>query len=192
MDEQSPDLSREMLRTGQWQALTNAELDAIRVALRKVHVTRDPSHHLDARTMGERLSDRIAAFGGSWTFVTLFLLFIVGWALLNTDILAPRKAAFDPYPYVFLNLMLSMVAALQAPIIMMTQNRLATRDRLDAQNDYEVNFKAELEVRALHEKLDLLRDVQWAELVRMQERQIQLLERAVGGLPGSSPGIPEL
>jgi uncharacterized membrane protein len=98
--------------------------------------------------------------------------------VLNTEILGPRHDAFDPYPYVFLNLILSMIAALQAPVIRMSQNRAAARDRLDAKNDYAVNLKAELEIRELHDKLDGLREAQWAELVRLQQEQLRLLELA--------------
>jgi uncharacterized membrane protein len=104
------------------------------------------------RTLGERMADRIAAFGGSWTFILLFLAVLAVWTLGNTELLGPRRAAFDPYPYVFLNLILSMLTALQAPVIMMSQNRGAERDRLNAATDYRVNVRAEHEVRRLHEK----------------------------------------
>jgi uncharacterized membrane protein len=130
----------------------------------------------ESRTFGERLADRIAAVGGAWTFILLFLAFLAGWTFVNTEILAPRREAFDPYPYIFLNLFLSMLAALQAPVIMMSQNRQVSRDRLEARNNYEVNLKAELEIRELHDKLDVLREAQWAELVRMQNEQSRLLE----------------
>jgi uncharacterized membrane protein len=104
-------------------------------------------------TMGERLADRVAEFGGSWTFIGLFAATLVGWALLNTDVLG--AAAFDPYPYVFLNLLLSMLAAVQAPIIMMSQNRQAARDRIAAARDYETNLRAE---RKIDELIRLLRE----------------------------------
>ena len=102
-------------------------------------------------TVGDRLADRVAAFGGSWTFITIFLVVLVAWTLCNSFILAWSAAAFDPYPYIFLNLILSMLAALQAPIIMMSQNRHAVRDRVAAGLDYEINLKAELEIMALHQ-----------------------------------------
>ena len=105
---------------------------------------------LDDRTFGERLADRVAAFGGSWPFIFLALAAIGVWMAVNHA----RAQPFDPYPYILLNLVLSCLAALQAPIIMMSQNRQADRDRQDAQNDYEVNMKAELEIVALHAKLD--------------------------------------
>lgn len=102
---------------------------------------------------GQRLADGIARVGGSWGFIIAFLLFLVFWCLINTILLTTR--AFDPYPFIFLNLVLSMLAAIQAPIIMMSQNRQAERDRFEAAKDYEVNLKAELEVLSLHQKIDM-------------------------------------
>jgi uncharacterized membrane protein len=141
-------------------------------------VTRDVNRELEEnRRLGERVADRIAAFGGSWTFILLFLLVLVAWVVLNSLVLARRDRAFDPYPYILLNLFLSMIAALQAPVIMMSQNRMASRDRLEAAHDYEVNLMAEVEIRTLHDKLDQLRDHDWASLVVQQQEQIRLLER---------------
>jgi uncharacterized membrane protein len=131
----------------------------------------------DQRTFGERLADRIASFGGSWSFILSCLFALSVWIAFNAFILPARGEAFDPYPFILLNLVLSMVAALQAPLILMSQNRQAAHDRVDAAHDYEVNLKAELEIRHLHEKLDLLRERQWSELVAMQQQQIELLER---------------
>lgn len=119
----------------------------------------------DGQTYGERLADRVAAIGGSWCFIIGFSLFLVAWALLNTLVLA--RHAFDPFPFIFLNLMLSMLAALQAPIIMMSQNRQAQKDRLAAAMDSEVNLKSEAELAALHDKVDRLQ-AQIAELVALQ------------------------
>lgn len=102
---------------------------------------------------GQRLADTIARVGGSWSFIIAFLLFLVCWCVVNTIVLLTR--AFDPYPFIFLNLVLSMLAAIQAPIIMMSQNRQAERDRFEAAKDYEVNLKAELEVLSLHQKIDM-------------------------------------
>jgi uncharacterized membrane protein len=104
----------------------------------------------------DRLADRVAAVGGSWGFIFSFMAVLVGWMLLNTDVLAHWHLQFDPYPYIFLNLMLSMLAAIQAPIIMMSQNRSSDRDRVAASHDYEVNLRAELEIMRLHEKIDML------------------------------------
>ena len=103
---------------------------------------------------GDRLSDKVAAWGGSWSFIVGFSIFLLAWTALNTFVLA--RSAFDPYPFIFLNLMLSMVAALQAPIIMMSQNRQAAKDRLEDRIDYETNAHAAREIAALQEKLDLL------------------------------------
>lgn len=153
--------------------------------LHRKPVARDVNRaFMDERSIGEKLADRIAAFGGSWPFILTFLAFLTGWMILNSEILAARREAFDPYPYILLNLILSTLAALQAPVIMMSQNRQATRDRLDAANDYEVNLKAETEIRGLHDKLDALREADWAELVRMQQVQIQLLQRLLEDVAG--------
>ena len=107
-------------------------------------------------SFGERLSDRAAAVGGSWGFIIAFALVLFGWMLLNSEILTRFNAAFDPYPFIFLNLMLSTLAAIQAPIIMMSQNRASNKDRIAAAHDYEVNLRAEIDIIRLHEKIDLL------------------------------------
>jgi len=125
-------------------------------------------------TFGERLSDRIAAFGGSWRFIISFGVVIVLWIAANVVLLATR--AFDPFPFILLNLILSCLAALQAPVIMMSQNRVEARDRLRAENDYKVNLKAELEIRHLHEKIDHLLRRQYNRLFEIQQIQIELLE----------------
>jgi uncharacterized membrane protein len=121
--------------------------------------------------LGERVADRVAAFGGSWTFIFIAVVAIAAWMVLNAMIGKP----FDPYPYILLNLVLSCLAALQAPVIMMSQNRQAAHDRLEAEHDYEVNVKAELEIVALHAKLDEIRDQKWVELIKLQEQQLALL-----------------
>src|SRR5207248_3323934 len=125
-------------------------------------------------TFGERLSDRIAEFGGSWKFLITFGAVIVVWIGANAVLLATR--AFDPYPFILLNLVLSCLAAIQAPVIMMSQNRAESRDRLRAENDYKVNLKAELEIRHLHEKIDHLLRRQYNRLFEIQQIQIELLE----------------
>jgi len=155
-----------------------AERRVMEYLLDQRRVTRDVNRELEEnRRLGERVADRIAAFGGSWTFILLFLVVLVAWVVLNSLVLARRGRAFDPYPYILLNLFLSMIAALQAPVIMMSQNRMAARDRLEAAHDYEVNLMAEVEIRTLHDKLDQLRDHDWASLVVQQQEQIRLLER---------------
>ena len=125
-------------------------------------------------TFGERLSDRIAEFGGSWKFLITFGVVIIVWIGANVALLATR--AFDPYPFILLNLILSCLAAVQAPVIMMSQNRAEARDRLRAENDYKINLKAELEIRHLHEKIDHLLRRQYNRLFEIQQIQIELLE----------------
>jgi len=125
-------------------------------------------------TFGERLSDRIASFGGSWRFISLFGGVLFAWIILNGILLLNH--GFDPYPFILLNLILSCLAAIQAPIIMMSQNRSEARDRLRAENDYKVNLKAELEIRHLHEKIDHLLRRQYNRLFEIQQIQIELLE----------------
>ena len=125
-------------------------------------------------TFGERLSDRIASFGGSWRFIILFGVVLVLWIILNAALLLNR--GFDPYPFILLNLILSCLAAMQAPIIMMSQNRAELRDRLRSENDYKINLKAELEIRHLHEKIDHLLRRQYNRLFEIQQIQIELLE----------------
>ena len=146
-------------------------------------ISRGVGHaELDDRTFGERLADRVAAFGGSWGFILTFMAVLIAWVVLNSYILARTGDAFDPFPYILLNLFLSMLAAIQAPVILMSQNRQAAKDRENAEHDYEVNLKAELEVRLLHEKLDELREQKWAALVEMQQEQIRMLQNLVAEL----------
>ena len=142
----------------------------------RLHISRNVNREFEeTTTFGQRLADRIAIFGGSWTFIILFLSLLLFWIGLNTILLSRLGTPFDPYPYIFLNLILSMLAALQAPVIMMSQTRYAAKDRVAAEHDYEVNLKAELEILALHRKIDTLREQQWVELVAMQQQQILLL-----------------
>jgi uncharacterized membrane protein len=135
---------------------------------------------------GDRLADAIARIGGSWTFILSFIAFLILWIGANWWLLG--LDSFDPYPFIFLNLVLSMIAALQAPVIMMSQNRQATRDRIDATHDYEVNLKAEIEIMALHEKLDELRHSQIIgmrdEISRIAEQLRRIDERLT---PQTSP-----
>ena len=124
-------------------------------------------------TVGERLSDKLASFGGSWTFLIIFGSILLVWITLNSIALLAKP--FDPYPYILLNLVLSCLAAIQAPVIMMSQNRQEAKDRLRSQHDYQVNLKAELEIRHLHEKIDHLLSRQWERLVEIQQIQIDLM-----------------
>jgi uncharacterized membrane protein len=157
-------------------SLTKREQEIIRHILQRSHVARNINKEFDEQlTFGQRLADRVAFFGGSWTFIMIFGSILLFWVILNSFVLARYNKAFDPYPYILLNLFLSMLASIQAPIIMMSQNRQAAKDRLDAAHDYEINLKAELEIASLHAKMDELREKQWADLVAMQQEQINLL-----------------
>jgi uncharacterized membrane protein len=125
-------------------------------------------------TLGDRLSDHLADFGGSWVFISIFMGMLIIWMAINTWILLARP--FDPYPYILLNLVLSCLAAIQAPVILMSQNRQEAKDRLRSEHDYQVNVKAEIEIRKLHEKLDHLLMHQWQRLMEIQQLQVDLME----------------
>jgi uncharacterized membrane protein len=149
----------------------------------RTHIARNVAQDFSEQlTFGQRLADKVAAFGGSWTFISIFGVVLVIWVLLNSFVLITYRESFDPYPYILLNLFLSMLAAIQAPIILMSQNRQAYKDRLSAEHDYEVNLKAELEIMALHEKIDLLREKQWSELISIQQEQLGLLSQLIKDL----------
>jgi uncharacterized membrane protein len=155
MDERVRALAHELLESGV-NHLTARERRAIEHIAKRRHITVDASKAYD-ETMGfgGRLADKVALWGGSWTFVIAFGVVLAIWAALNAWVL-PDTDRFDPYPFIFLNLILSMLAAIQAPIIMMSQNRQAAKDRIEAAQDYDVNLKAELEVMTLHDKMDRL------------------------------------
>ena len=165
--------------------MTDDELDssekrvAHHIAQRKP-IARDTSKNAEERsTFGQRAADAVASFGGSWTFIMLFAAILVVWVGMNSFLLTRYARVFDAYPYILLNLFLSMLAAIQAPIILMSQNRQAQKDRMVAEHDYEVNLKAELEIMMLHEKIDLLRENQWQSLLAIQNEQIALLQLLV-------------
>ena len=130
-------------------------------------------------TFGQRVADKIADFGGSWTFIISFCVFLALWIVINAGVLLARP--FDPYPFILLNLMLSFLASLQAPVIMMSQNRQEARDRQHAEGDYKVNLKAELEIRHLHEKMDYLLHQHTTRLMEVQQIQIDLLRDLAHG-----------
>ncbi|WP_082783678.1 DUF1003 domain-containing protein [Snodgrassella sp. CFCC 13594] len=142
-------------------------------------------------TLGERLADRVADFGGSWTFIIIFGTFLVGWALLNTFVL--QRKAFDPYPYVFLNLVLSMLAAVQAPVIMMSQNRQAARDRMTMLRDFDVNLKAENAIASLHKRMEHLTWQTLAGLddIKRLQRESQPASAADARVPTADVSINE-
>ncbi|MHB1461911.1 MAG: DUF1003 domain-containing protein [Armatimonadota bacterium] len=124
-------------------------------------------------TFGQRTADKVAKFGGSWNFIILFGTVLAIWITMNSIILIRH---FDPYPFILLNLVLSCIAAIQAPVIMMSQNRQETRDRLRAEHDYQINLKAELEIRAISEKIDHLLHQQWQRLLEIQQIQTDFME----------------
>ena len=128
----------------------------------------------EERTYGEKLSDKVAELGGSWKFIILFGVLLMIWIFYNTEI--KHNKSFDPYPYILLNLILSCIAAIQAPIIMMSQNRKEVKDRKRAINDYMINLKSEIEIRNLHEKIDLSIIDQYKHLCDIQQKQLALLE----------------
>lgn len=124
-------------------------------------------------TRGQKISDKVARFGGSWKFIIAFCIILAGWIAFNS--FGPGNKHFDPYPYILMNLILSCIAALQAPIIMMSQNRQEEKDRQRSENDYLINMKAEMEVRRLHQKIDLLVQQQITTLYKTQEEQLDIL-----------------
>jgi len=178
MDDAVLQLARRLVDGGV-TGLSDREQRVITHIAKRLHVSRDINVvQQEVQTFGDRLADKVARFGGSWTFIVVFTSMLLGWVVLNTFILDRLGQDFDPYPYIFLNLILSMVAALQAPVILMSQNRQAERDRLAAGLDYEINLKSEIEIMALHEKLDRIRVEHLEGVLREQSGQLRtLLER---------------
>jgi len=171
-----------------YEALDERAQKVARHIAGRTHIARNVAQDFDTpASLGQRAADAVASFGGSWVFVGLFAATMLGWVGLNALLLANRGTSFDPYPYILLNLFLSMLAAIQAPIILMSQNRQSEKDRLSAEHDYEVNLKAELEIMLLHDKIDLLREKQWAELLEIQKDQLKLLAALAGKEPGPRP-----
>jgi uncharacterized membrane protein len=157
--------------------LSHLEQDVIESLHKQELVTEDLNAEFDKElTLGERLADRLAACGGSWGFITFFAVVLVAWIAVNSvRWLWGTTQPFDPYPYILLNLVLSCLAAIQAPVIMMSQNRQEAKDRLRGEHDYRVNLKAELEIRHLHAKLDMLLTHQWQRLLEIQQIQTDLM-----------------
>ena len=177
MDHKVTELAHHLLHKG-FDDLTERERRVINRIASRVHIAQNVNRVFDEQlTFGERLSDRISAFGGSWPFIILFGVTLAVWIILNSILLGNR--AFDRYPYILLNLVLSMLAAIQAPVIMMSQNRQAAKDRVAAAHDYEVNLKAELEIMGIHEKLDELRQTHIAKFLERQDQQLELIARLV-------------
>jgi len=150
--------------------------------LRQETITQNTEKEFDAKTTrGERIADKVASFGGSWTFIILFGIMLFVWMGINTALILAKP--FDPYPYIFLNLILSCLAAIQAPVIMMSQNRSEARDRMRGENDYKTNLKAELEIQAINEKIDKLINDQWKHLLEIQQMQMEMIEELTKSRP---------
>ena len=183
MDQKVHNTAEKLFRS-KYEKLTEQEKHVAHHITERTPISTNVFQDLSKRsTFGQKMADRVASFGGSWTFIAIFMGVMVIWIFLNSFILVKLiKGSFDPYPYILLNLVLSMLAAIQAPIILMSQNRQAYKDRLSAEHDYEVNLKAELEIIALHEKIDSLKDEQWKELILIQEEQLMLLSQLVKDL----------
>lgn len=167
------DLAQRLLDGG-LNELSPREQRVITTIANRRHVSQNVNRTVsEVETVGDRVADRVARFGGSWTFIIIFVSALLTWVAFNTWMLSRYGDTFDVYPFILLNLMLSMVAALQAPIILMSQNRQARRDRIAAGLDYEVNLKAELEIMALHDKLDALRMEHVEEMLQAQGDQLR-------------------
>ncbi len=165
---------KDVLETGKGE-LSTLEEQVVRSLKENELLSKNINIEFDKKlTFGERLADRIADFGGSWNFIVIFGGVLLLWVAVNSMILIWRP--FDPYPFIFLNLVLSCLAAIQAPVILMSQNRQESRDRLRSEHDYLINLKAELEIRHLHEKIDHLLINQWQRLLEIQQIQMELME----------------
>jgi len=154
--------------------LGQVERRVFRALLGRQTIAKDISETFQEQmTFGERVADRVAEFGGSWTFLGLFAAFLLGWIFLNSA----QDHPLDPFPFILLNLFLSCLAAVQAPVIMMSQNRQAAKDRFEAQQDYQVNLKSEMEIMSVHTKLDEARDLHWKSMLELQNLQMDILAR---------------
>ncbi len=178
MQEQPHEALSKQLLDCTYDELTPVQRSVIDLIATEAPSAVDPKLKVDERTFGERLADRVAAVGGSWGFIIAFGVVLVAWMAWN-QLTKGHPLSFDPYPFIFLNLMLSMLAAIQAPVIMMSQNRAAARDRQAAEHDYLVNLRAELEIMHLHDKLDAMREKQMLEMLKRQNEAIKLLKGQV-------------
>lgn len=168
---------KEILETEKGE-LSLLEQDVISSLKEQEVLSKDVNEEFDRQLrFRERVADAIAVFGGSWTFILSFMLVLAVWIIVNSVVSLWRP--FDPYPYILLNLVLSCIAALQAPVIMMSQNRLETKDRLRSTNDYGINLKAEVEIRQLNAKLDQMMNHQWQRLMEIQQIQMELMEELI-------------
>lgn len=182
------DIAAKFLQTG-YNDLSEREKRVLNRVAKRMVISKNVNELFhEESTFGQRLADHVALFGGSWSFILLFGASLVGWVLLNSLVL-PNRDIFDPYPFIFLNLILSMLAAVQAPVIMMSQNRQTSKDRMAQANDYQINLKAELEIMNLHEKIDNLRIRDLEKLLVQQSEEIgriQSLIRSFDQNPGST------
>lgn len=170
----------EDLSKGEMDDLVTLKKQVAESLIRQETLTTNTDKEFDAKaTRGERVADKVASFGGSWTFITIFMVVLFGWMGINTAVMMAKP--FDPFPYIFLNLVLSCLAAIQAPVIMMSQNRGEARDRMRAENDYKVNLKAEIEIRSINEKIDKLISDQWKHLLEIQQIQMEMIEELTKG-----------
>jgi uncharacterized membrane protein len=179
-DKSHQELAQQLLGCS-YEALNPVQRSVIDLIANEDPTHINPALSHDHRSFGDRLADQVAAVGGSWGFIITFGLILVVWMGWNTATKG-HALAFDPYPFIFLNLMLSMVAAVQAPVIMMSQNRAAARDREAADHDYTVNLRAELEIMHLHDKVDTMREKQMLEMLRQQREALRLLKGQVDKL----------
>ena len=180
-------LSRDLLGEG-YLELDEAEREVVDEMAREEPTVENVTEILDEQaSFWDRMADRVAAVGGSWTFIFGFAAAMALWVVSNVILLKPFHAEFDPYPFIFLNLLLSTVAAIQAPVIMMSQNRQAMKDRAAAEHDYSVNLRAELEIMSLHDKIDDLRSTRLHELLTAQAETLDQLRRQVATLSAKLP-----
>ena len=158
------------------EELSDIEKKVLEQIIARKEISRNANQEYDTKmTLGEKLADKVASFGGSWTFIIILIVLMSLWIALNSFLLLSKNKIFDPYPYVLLNLALGMISSLQAPVILMSQNRASAKDRIEAQQDYEVNLKSELEILSLHEKFDTMYGKQWEDMIQSQREQIRLL-----------------
>ncbi len=176
-DQRLDQLSRDLLATPYAQ-LTEVQKSVIDLIADEAPTGVNKALVVDDRGYWDRLADTVAAIGGSWSFIGGFSLCLALWIGVNV-VLNPLHLAFDPYPFIFLNLVLSTLAAIQAPVIMMSQNRQATKDRLNVEHDYVVNLRAELEIMRLHDKLDALREQEMVEILRCNTEALEILKAQV-------------
>jgi uncharacterized membrane protein len=180
------DFIEQILETGE-REVESLETDSLKAVAESELFTRNLNNEYEKSiTIGEKAADRLAAFGGSWIFIGIFFLVLFVWVVINTTTLTIHP--FDPYPFIFLNLILSCIAAIQAPVILMSQNRQDAKDRFRAEQDFRTNLKAELEIRSIHDKLDFLLVHQWQRLLEIQKIQVDIMGQ-IGKPKPESPKI---